>query len=106
MAINNIFSLEVKIAQDIAEKLNKHYPGHMWGVNADVNNGITTIQAVELSTEYGYLLHLADLDIDLKCVVRAGGEILERFRVKRGAHKESEIANLSRNIKGNALHDE
>jgi len=103
--INDFYALEVKIAGDILNKLGKHYPGYKWGACVDIPNGIATIRNADLSNEYGYLLHLADLDTDLKCVMRAGGEFLERYGVKRGEYNEDETNNLVRNIRGEAKYD-
>lgn len=79
------------IAAKIANKLNKHYPGHMWAVN--VNSGetaqIVNIFNFAISSKYGYVLHLntVENDPDLKCVLNAGGEILERGKFARGMAK-------------------
>ncbi len=103
--INDFYALEVKIAGDILHKLEKHYPGHKWGACVDIKNGIATIRNADLSNEYGYLLHLADLDTDLHCVMLAGGEFLERYGVKRGEHDKNETNNLVRDISGEAKYD-
>ncbi len=70
-----------------ADKLNDHYPGHLWAVhlNSDKTGGVLVIRNLAHSTRYGYVLHLDKLheDPDLKKVMRAGGEILERANQKR-----------------------
>jgi len=81
-----------KLADDMAlcyraaEELNKHYPGHLWSTHLDENGGMMYIRNLAVSFRYGYKLKLSRVyaDPDLKCVMRAGGEILERARMARG----------------------
>lgn len=79
---------DIETAKAVAEKLNAHYPGHLWAVKVDSerSGGIVIIQNYAVSFKYGYILKLARLyfDPDLKCVIKAGGEILERAKMKRG----------------------
>ncbi len=69
----------------VADKLNNHYPGHLWAthLNSDKLGGILVIRNMAQSTRYGYVLHLSTIyaDPDLKCVMRAGGEMLERAKM-------------------------
>lgn len=73
------------LAKNAADLLNKHYPNHLWAVFVDSEGGILVIKNFSVSYRYGYVLHIAKLDPELKRVVRAGGEILERARMKRGS---------------------
>lgn len=77
---------EVGLARDAANMLNKHYPGFLWAVNvnADPTGGVMQIKNYTVSYKYGYTLHLTKLDVNMKKVMRAGGEILERARLARG----------------------
>lgn len=43
------------------------------------------IKNFSVSYKYGYTLHIAKLDAKLNKVIRAGGEILERANMVRGA---------------------
>lgn len=82
-----------RLAADIIYTLDKHYPGYRWGCWVDENGGIvkivnSTLQSPLTTHElYGYVLHLKNVyqDPDLKRVVRAGGEILERANMERKA---------------------
>jgi len=74
-------------------KLNKAYPGHMWQVELDEDvQGMCKIINLDIcavlnsNLRYGYWLYLGRLyaDPSLKCVMRAGGEILERANLRRG----------------------
>ncbi len=93
-----------KVADDLAlinragAVLTKHYPGHIWRMKLDEDNGMLvivcdTVQAPLLSNAmYGYRLFLSTVygDPDLKCVMRAGGEILERAKLARGWLREGD----------------
>lgn len=79
---------DVVLAKRAAELLNKHYPGHLWAVfvNSEKTGGVMVIKNFRVSYLYGYILHLRNVYTDptLKCVIRAGGEVLERAHMKRG----------------------
>jgi len=71
------------LAKNVAEKLEEKYPGWLWAVN--VMDGVLSVKSMRLSGNWGFVLHTDKIDNDYKMVVMAGGEILERFRQKRGA---------------------
>jgi len=79
------------LASTIGEILHKHYPGHLWAiyVNSEPTGGVVNIFNLRISHKYGYVLHLTDLypmdDIFKKKILMAGGEILERANMVRGA---------------------
>lgn len=78
---------DIELSKKVSEKLNDHYPGHAWGVTASVSDGIVTIRNFVLSEKYGFIIKIDALKNDpgLLLVVRAGGEFLERYNIKRGA---------------------
>lgn len=96
-------AIETILAKNIAEKLHKHYPGHLWAVNVDSNGGIVNIFNMRLSGRWGFTLHLDDLygDPDMKKVMRAGGELLERYRLKTGKFNQDQYEDLPTNFAGN-----
>jgi len=75
---------EMLIAKRCADHLHKHYPGHLWAVNVNKDGGTVNIFNLALSSLWGYVLHTTTVEHDpqLKCVMRAGGELLERARMK------------------------
>ncbi len=93
---------EIRLAKQISEVLDKHYPGYMWAVNVDIRNGMATIQALRLSGEWGcYVpLHQFINDPYLAKIKQYGGEILERYRVSRSAASEDQIQGLKRDRLG------
>lgn len=85
---------DMTMAKDIAETLFAHYPGYMWGVN--VRGGVAVIKCLNVSSLYGFILKYKDISHDAnfrkKEVLRAGGEILERAKMKRGAREFNSMA--------------
>lgn len=80
--------------------LKDHYPGYYWrvGINDDRTGGVLYIMNMDINAAlwggqpYGYVLKLKTVyqDPDLKCAMRAGGEILERARLFRGRNQGDE----------------
>lgn len=78
---------ELGLAKQMAEALHGAYPGHLWGVCVSERTGMADIRNLALSGQWGYRLKLKDHYSASEWraeVIRAGGEILERFRVARG----------------------
>lgn len=90
-------------SREIAEVLEKHYPGYLWAVRVDHGNNIATVNALALSGQWGFYLHLDKLDPGMKAVVRAGGEILERHKLARARMNEDHVMSLGRDLRGNIL---
>lgn len=84
------------LAVDVYGKLADHYPGHQWRTTADHRAGVVTIQLLYQGVErkeglWGWVLKISQLDPSLTAVVRAGGELLERFKLPRGAAPEDVV---------------
>lgn len=77
--------LEMWIAKNVGEVLCKHYPNREWGVGVDLFGGSIVIKCESLSTEKGYVIHLAGRNMPelQQRAVMAAGEILERYGVSR-----------------------
>lgn len=90
-----------RLCADIIKKLVDHYPGYVWMVEVDDRPtvGMVNIYNQDVNVElfsnasYGYQFFLSRVqnDPNLKCVIMAGGEILERARLARSANKGEEI---------------
>lgn len=81
---------DIALAAACYHKLAEHYPGHNWRVNADHQQGIVAVQlgyfgATRREAPWGYRIKIDRLkgDPGLRAVVRAGGEMLERFGLPR-----------------------
>ncbi len=90
--------LDFQMSQQIGEALNKHYPGHLWAVR--VHDGMAKIQNLLFSDEWGYVIRITDMGPDMKKVMRAGGEILARFKLSRGAFNADEFNSAERTRTG------
>lgn len=90
-------------AKRIAETLNTAYPGHLWGVSASRETGIATVFNLRLSGRWGFIIKLSEIlhDPSMKRVKQAGGEILERYRISRGALNQDQIDDLAVDHAGN-----
>lgn len=90
----NIYTANDEIlAKRAADMLNKQYPGYLWAVNVNSTptGGVLIVKNFSISYRYGYVLHIEKLDPELKKVMRAGGEILERARLNIGKWKDEEL---------------
>jgi hypothetical protein len=94
--------LDVDLAVRITNKLTEHYPGHAWAVNVDSKGGVVNVKNYLIHSLWGFRLLLKDVyaDPDLKCVMRAGGEFLEHFRLKRGPFSVSQYQNAPKDPRG------
>lgn len=92
---------EIQMAGYICEKLCGVYPGYPWAVSVNALGGIATIQ-LDFTGKWGFVLHLKALehDLDLKSVIMAGGELLERFKLRRGIADEAALYNMPVNYTG------
>ena len=96
-AEDQITANDMVLAKEMADALFAHYPGHLWGVTVDGKQGMAYIRNLSLSGKYGYKLRLVanySASEFRKRVIRAGGEILERYRLDRGPVKQDQIDNL------------
>lgn len=80
------------MAKNIADALHKHYPGHLWAVR--IEDTVVHVFNLALSGRWGVLLHKTKIDPEMKTVMRAGGEILERYRLRRGRMRVDDIDGL------------
>lgn len=76
---------ELLMCKTAAEKLHRTYPGHLWAV--DIQGGtVLNVRNMALSGQWGFTLRLPTIysasEFDRQ-LVRAGGELLERYRVSR-----------------------
>ena len=55
-----------------------------WKIRIDTRGGIVQIWNLAISGEYGIILHIKDIDPEMRKVRKLAGELLERFNVARG----------------------
>lgn len=96
----------LKIANEIGDELDRHYPGYPWYIKFMPEQGVGFVKVMSLSNTYGVTFH--DVHVEekgLKTIVRLVGEQLERYKVSRSGMIEDEILNLKRDGTGHAIFD-
>lgn len=85
------------VAVETGLALHKHYPGYVWRINVDPENGIVNVWNKDLSLltrkQWGFTGHLSRWNVGL--MVRLAGELLERFNVSRAGLNEAEMHELA-----------
>lgn len=82
---------DMMVANIVHTILQHHYPNHPWCVGVDHKAGTCVIDLLYSKPikfrYFAYLLHLSTLmsPNNTRAVVRAGGELLERFNIPRDA---------------------
>lgn len=73
------------LADSLLARLDQHYPAFQgyWCIAVNEIGGTIEVSNTLLSGKMGFLMHIAKIDPEGKKVVRAGGELLERYRVSR-----------------------
>lgn len=79
------------LCKDIATILERHYPGWLWGVGPDPRQGMLNIFSMRLSGQWGFRINMRQTPMDdpvtrTPLIIKAGGEILERFGQRRGRY--------------------
>ncbi|CAB3730976.1 hypothetical protein [Paraburkholderia rhynchosiae] len=77
---------QMETAKNVGEALNEHYPNHLWAVSWQ--GGVIVVKNLAISSFYGFVLHpdkLATWSEMKRAAVLAGGELLERAKMARGA---------------------
>lgn len=86
--IDPYLTADVTLMKQISDVLERHYPCHPWMVKVTHKQGVAMIKLpILMGRNDEYVLHINRLkgDPGLRAVVRAGGELLERYNVPRQA---------------------
>lgn len=88
----------------IGRTLKRHYPRRSWYVDVSVSGGVAKILCPSISMRHGFVLHIDKSLFDLeRDVVRAGGQILEMFRLSRNRDASGGEEYLERDARGEAI---
>ena len=91
-----------EICRGLAEALHLVYPGYLWQVG--MQGDLAYVQNLNLSKKQGFRAPLSWFDGDGKNLIRAGGELLERYGCKRThGRDEAQLRSLKRDIRGDAI---
>ncbi len=94
---------DMVMAKTMAETLHAAYPGHLWAVTCDGKSGMADVRNLYLSGNWGFRLKLHAIYSASEFkreVLRAGGELLERYRLRRGSFNMDQHASLKTNFAG------
>ena len=94
---------DIVMAKEMAEALHSAYPGHLWAVTCDGEIGFADVRNLALSGNWGFRIKLDEIYSGSQFkhkVLMAGGELLERYRLRRGKFDADEYANLKTDFAG------
>lgn len=94
---------DIVMSKEMAEALHAAYPGHLWAVTCDGQVGFADVRNLYLSGNWGFRIKLDKVysGSDFKRqVVMAGGELLERYRMRRGQFSATEYSDLNKDHAG------
>lgn len=92
-----------EVSDYIGPLLASTYPGYRWRIEPDLRGGIVNIRCEHANCQYGYTLkpQLYCSETEWRAaIVRAGGEILERFHLSRRKFDEAAFLTRPRDFAG------
>lgn len=100
--------IDQQIAEQVAGVLIKHYPGHDWLVQVDRRKGLIDIRNLSLDGAMGCRIPMdgpsSSSELD-QIAMRYGGEILERFNLKRAGLDMDALCDLPVDFAGRLGYD-
>tara|TARA_R110002020_G_scaffold316807_2_gene532169 strand:- start:5662 stop:6006 length:345 start_codon:yes stop_codon:yes gene_type:complete len=96
----------MSMVKNVADTLEKHYPGHAWAVGPSNDYSMLAIWNEALSMNYGMWVRVNEIDPEYKNIMRWAGELLERATLSRGAANQEEIESLNRDVRGEVIFDQ
>ena len=78
------------------------YPGWKWYIECTWESGCVVVKNLDLHGDYGFVIELRHLlnDTSLNLPVNAGGELLERCNLPRGAKPENFKELVKKDVRG------
>ncbi len=77
---------DLMMVNAISEVVERHYPGHPWFIKVMHAQGVVLISIplfMGATNQYVVKIHDLKSDPGMRCVIRACGEILERYNIPR-----------------------
>lgn len=100
--------IDQSIAEQVASVLIRHYPGHDWLVEVDCRKGFIDVRNITLDGAMGCRIpmkgYASSSELE-KLAMRYGGEILERYHLKRGGLDMDALEDLPTDFAGRLRHD-
>ena len=93
------------VAKEGMNLLQLHYPGHLWAIQINVFGRMFNIFNHALHDMWGYTIRADEVEHEptRRRFVTAGGELLERFGLRRGRFNIDEYARLRKDIRGRCI---
>lgn len=78
---------DILLTRRVAAVVQRDFPGHAWLIEVSHKQGVVMISIPLFMGRHKWVIHIASLKTDpmMKTVMRACGEILERYRIPRQA---------------------
>lgn len=99
---------DLSTSRQVSERLNASFPGYLWAVHCQWRQGILIVRNLSVSAKYGFVIKLLPIASasELEALaVKAGGEILERFRLSRRRFDGDEYDSMAMDFAGMAIGD-
>jgi hypothetical protein len=98
-------ALLVNLARDGMALLHKHYPGWHWAIQINQFGGMMNIFNLHLHDTWGFAIRIieAERDPSRNIFVKAGGDILERFKMPRRGIDFSLLVTMKRDLRGRGI---
>jgi hypothetical protein len=95
------------LVKDMADLLTKRYPGFRWAIQPNEVGGVFNIFCLDFHSVWGYVIRYDDVMNDPKRreAIKAGREILRRFRYRLDRFNPQEMALVPRDLQGQAIPD-
>lgn len=98
------------LQNNLIKALHKAYPlwKDNWHIVIDTRGGIVQIRNTAISGKMGFVMHIMQIDPEMRKVVRAAGELLERYNIarKKGGDIRQALADLKRDPRGHAIYED
>lgn len=105
----NLSGASDTLVRNLLARLNAAYPvfNGMWAIDVNEAGGTIEVTNDMLSKKWGFLMHVNKIDPEGRKVVRAAGELLERYRVSRSNNASVVIDSLAqpRDFRGELVPD-
>lgn len=98
------------LARNLIARLDSAYPAMegAWRVTVNERGGVVEVTNLLLTGRWGFLMHINKIDSEGRKVVRAAGELLERYRISRSGSMSrllDELGAAKRDFKGEMVAD-
>lgn len=94
------------LARNLIARLEANYPAFVgyWRVAVNASGGTVEVTNMMLSGRWGFLMHINKIDAEGRKVVRAAGELLERYRISRARSASIKVEG-ELDFRGELVHD-